>query len=864
MTGSLLTALVVFAATPTVLIVVVGSPLGQGLGHQWGHGARIALTALTALAWLAWAACCTQLTRSVVEQVRRGQVSAPTGALAERIAARIAGGVLSLIALAAPLTLTSGAGAAGLQGGAPAARAEVPTETSSAMPEVSTSLDAVPASAPYIVRPGDSLWSIAEAQLGDGDDWPAIAALNLGRTMPDGLTFVDPSRIYAGWTLEMPDLAPAVASPMATASVAPQGDDIVSPIPMAHAPSSTAPAGAPPRRGGPAAAPTRRSRREKGTAADPGPAKRTGPGQPDIPELAVLGVGAIGAAALARRARRARQLRRLALEEGGTARPHSDATVDTDVLLARFAGTPAVLALETANCALGHALAQEGPSTPRVRVRTICIGAAGVDFWIAGPPRPAPAGFTIAEGGHAWRAAHHTLAVSDSTRPLLPIVLPIGDDDRGTWLIPLGPGDCLPLMGEAAGELWRAARAVQESWSWADTVLVTEDPATAAEEVRLHGGDARPVLFAGDPRSLPRSLAHAVAVLTLSPAPASDVAVLVDRLAASIHPLGRTVRPHLMTAATGERISRLVDVPGPVADDRPALAELPGRGATPGPPADHGGDGALSNGVMPGRGTVEVRLLTTTPRLEGLHEALPPNRARRAVELVAYLALHQADEVTSDRLRTRVLGSSDADAASKTLFNIAAAARRALGTDAAGTPLLPPGSRTGRYRVTEEVTIDVHRAALLAAEGSAAPDPDVAMALLRGALGLIEGEPMANALSGYAWWEAEGHAARIAAVLVNAAGNLAALAVEAGLFDLAQWGLAQARLVDPYSEALSRAAMQVAAAAGDPDRLRREWLECQRRIDELDPGSTPSARTERLYGELARRVLVGATRAGEK
>jgi DNA-binding SARP family transcriptional activator len=860
-TGSLLTALVVFAAIPTVLIVVVGSPLGQGLGHQWGHGVRLALAALTAVTWLAWAACCTQLTRSVVEQVRRGQVSAPTGALAERIAARIAAGVLSLIALAAPLTLTSGAGASGLRGGGAATRAEVPTVTSAAVPVASTSLDVAPTAALYTVRPGDSLWSIADARLGDGDDWPAIAALNLGRTMPDGLTFVDPSRIYAGWILQMPDLAPAVASPVAAASVAPEGDDLFAPNPVAHARSSTAPAGAPPRR----------SRNGKGTAAGRAPAKRTGPGQPGIPELAVLGVGAIGAAALARRARRVRQLQRLAVAEGGTAPPHSDATVDTDVLLARFVGAPAVLALETANCALGHALAQEHPSTPRVRVRTICIGAAGVDFWIAGPPRPAPAGFTIAEGGQAWRAAHHALAVSDSTRPMLPIVLPIGEDDRGTWLIPLGPGDCLPLMGEAAGELWRAARAVQESWSWSDTVLVTEDPAAVAEEVRLQGGDARPVLFAGDPRSLPRSLAHAVSVLTLSPAPASDVTVLVDRLAASIHPLGRTVRPHLMTAATGERISRLVDIPGPVADDRPALAEPPGPGTTlvphpgaPDPPAHHGGDGALSNGVLPGRGTVEVRLLTTTPRLEGLHEALPLNRARRAVELVAYLALHQADEVTSDRLRTRVLGSSEADAASKTLFNIAAAARRALGTDAHGVPLLPPGSRTGRYRVTEEVTVDVHRAALLAAEASAAPDPEVAMALLRSALGLIEGEPMANALSGYAWWEAEGHAARIAAVLVNAAGNLAALAVEAGLFDLAQWGLAQARLVDPYSEALSRAAMQVAAAAGDADRLRREWRECQRRMDELDPGSTPSARTERLYGELARRVLVGATGAGER
>jgi DNA-binding SARP family transcriptional activator len=266
---------------------------------------------------------------------------------------------------------------------------------------------------------------------------------------------------------------------------------------------------------------------------------------------------------------------------------------------------------------------------------------------------------------------------------------------------------------------------------------------------------------------------------------------------------------------------------------------------------------------VPDAGAVEVRLLTPTPRLEGLGTALAPNRARRAVELVAYLALHAGEEVTSDRLRTRVLGSSDADAASKTLFNIAAAARRAMGLDATGSPLFPPGTRTGHYRVAEGVTTDVHRAAALALAGSSTEDPDTAMGLLRSALDLVEGEPMANVLSGYTWWDAEGHGARIAAVLVNAAGDLAALAIEAELFELAQWGLAQARLVDPYSETISRAAMQVAAAAGDVDRLRREWGECRRRMDELDPGSAPSARTERLYGELSQLVLVGARAAGQ-
>ena len=35
--GSLLTALLVFGATPVVLVIVVGDPLSGGLGHQLNH-----------------------------------------------------------------------------------------------------------------------------------------------------------------------------------------------------------------------------------------------------------------------------------------------------------------------------------------------------------------------------------------------------------------------------------------------------------------------------------------------------------------------------------------------------------------------------------------------------------------------------------------------------------------------------------------------------------------------------------------------------------------------------------------------------------------------------------------------------------
>jgi DNA-binding SARP family transcriptional activator len=566
-----------------------------------------------------------------------------------------------------------------------------------------------------------------------------------------------------------------------------------------------------------------------------------------------------------------RMLRRMSSPDPTSEPGHSAAAIDTDIVLDRFSGIPALHAFEAANYGLGLPEDQGGPS-PRTTFRAICVGAAGVDFWLAEPGQPAPVGFLLSADDKVWHSAHNAFTETTGTGPFLPIVLPVGEDDAGTWLVPLRLGGRLPLLGDAGDDLWRAARRAQEAWAWSDMVLITEDPSAVARELALFDDrdesiDAPQVLFFGDPASLSDAQGAKVAIVTRSVVTASDVTVLVDRAAASIHPLGRTVRPHLMGADTSALVDELVALPPLVAPAGPGdllnAEQAAFEDSTPRPLRHDPLPAATASRTeclsLPDARTVEVRLLTATPRLEGLRETLPPNRARRAIELVAYLALHAGDEVTSDRLRTRVLGSSDADAASKTLFNIAAAARRAMGTDPAGMTLFPAGSRTGLYRVSEGVSVDVHRAAALAAEGSATEDPDTAMALLRSALSLVEGEPLANALSGYGWWEAEGHGARAAAVLVNAACDLAALAVSAGRFELARWGLGQARMVDPYSEAVSRVAMQVAAAAGDADRLRREWRECQRRVDELDPGSSPSPRTERLYRELARGVLVGVT-----
>jgi hypothetical protein len=51
----------------------------------------------------------------------------------------------------------------------------------------------------YVVQEGDSLWRIAERELGDGHRWQEIFAANHGRRMPDGQLLRDGGLILPGW-----------------------------------------------------------------------------------------------------------------------------------------------------------------------------------------------------------------------------------------------------------------------------------------------------------------------------------------------------------------------------------------------------------------------------------------------------------------------------------------------------------------------------------------------------------------------------------------------------------------------------------------------------------------------------------------
>jgi len=62
-----------------------------------------------------------------------------------------------------------------------------------------------------VVKPGDSLWLLAELHLGDAMRWPEIFELNAGQ-LDGGGTLRDPNLIHPGWRLRLPPPDPPAPS----------------------------------------------------------------------------------------------------------------------------------------------------------------------------------------------------------------------------------------------------------------------------------------------------------------------------------------------------------------------------------------------------------------------------------------------------------------------------------------------------------------------------------------------------------------------------------------------------------------------------------------------------------------------------
>ncbi|MER5450574.1 hypothetical protein ABT052_37025 [Streptomyces sp. NPDC002766] len=169
------------------------------------------LLLLACVGWIGWAQFGFCAVRELIAQLRGRTWHAPRGMGAtQRAAALLIGSILVLLPTSSALAFDAQAAPAPAVGRVPGRAASVPQATAQAAPTSAASSASTPASRTYTVRetrPAQSLWGIAERELGDGERWREIAELNEGRTMADGTVFHANSFLQPGWQLQMPQTA---------------------------------------------------------------------------------------------------------------------------------------------------------------------------------------------------------------------------------------------------------------------------------------------------------------------------------------------------------------------------------------------------------------------------------------------------------------------------------------------------------------------------------------------------------------------------------------------------------------------------------------------------------------------------------
>jgi hypothetical protein len=467
--------------------------------------------------------------------------------------------------------------------------------------------------------------------------------------------------------------------------------------------------------------------------------------------------------------------------------------VDAEITLSRVELLPATSLLERALLLAGADGALEATGL-------LELGERGAKIFVGGRER--------------WHASPDELQAEQLIDRAPCAVIPLGGPMSSSWSLLIPEGNVGRIGGDGAEQLVEAALVLQQELGWGHLLVPWEvqdiDEGTLVIE---RGAEAKP----------------GRALIDICSQEAAEVCVGDDQL------LLRDLDLRLGAASPSSEVFELLELEPDDDSSEPASVELPIAGPVPPPVA-------------------RVRLLTAAPRVEGLSSPIEPRRERRAIELIAYLALHRPAEVTGDRLRSRVLGGAEADAAAKTLFNVASAARRALGPGGDGSPLLPPASRRGEYRVADGVQTDLDELLSHLAAAEATDDDQLAIGHLRAGLELIDSEPLSNVLVGWEWFVAEGHRGRLEGAVERAAELLVDHCLVAGLAPLAQRCLSHAVMAVPYSETLAQAAMELAAALGDADELRRSFDAYGRLVEELDPGSWPLASAEQRFRALRAQI----------
>ncbi|WP_159942575.1 LysM peptidoglycan-binding domain-containing protein [Nocardiopsis sp. FR6] len=202
-----------------ILLVVVGLPaLLLAVGHLPAPGdwsvqgvvealtrpddGTLFLTALTTVAWASWLVFTALIALEVVAQLQnRPVLRLPGLGWAQGLAA----GLVSTVVVG----LSSQTATAATPEVVPLEMTQTPVSTTSApsspsVEESATEVGQEAADSSYVVRDGDTYWSIAETQLGVGERYTEIVDLNKDRVMGDGVILTGDEFPHPGWELFLP------------------------------------------------------------------------------------------------------------------------------------------------------------------------------------------------------------------------------------------------------------------------------------------------------------------------------------------------------------------------------------------------------------------------------------------------------------------------------------------------------------------------------------------------------------------------------------------------------------------------------------------------------------------------------------
>lgn len=218
--AALITLLVLLVGVPALLLYGTGAVAAMGEVAPDGVGqlltspddGQLFLWLLVVVGWLGWLCFAFSVLLEIPAQLR-GRIARriPAFGWSQRVAAGLVGSVIALLPVAGSAFAAApdrAPAVAQAQPGVGVQRAALPA--AQAAPALAPAADQQLTYTVRDSRPADSLWSIAERQLGSGERWVEIAKLNHGRAMGDsGLSFDAERPIQPGWELLMPGDAKA-------------------------------------------------------------------------------------------------------------------------------------------------------------------------------------------------------------------------------------------------------------------------------------------------------------------------------------------------------------------------------------------------------------------------------------------------------------------------------------------------------------------------------------------------------------------------------------------------------------------------------------------------------------------------------